>query len=570
MKSTWKRILPILLVAVILISICWYLFVYDRAFTRDVLLSQARFFERHGRADYAEWFYTLAYRQSKDRDLVAIEMAQRFKAAGNYTKAEYTLSSAIADGGSTELYIALCETFVEQDKLLDAVEMLNSISDPTLKAEIDALRPQAPTITPGPGFYSQYISLSVAGEGSVYLTADGQFPSVNKDLNDGTVTLKAGENTIFALCVGENGLVSPLSILGYTVGGVIEEVRFTDPAFEAAVRDLLDLDDTQAVMSNDLWTISSFVLPEGAKADDLAFLSGLAELAIPGGGSLNLSVLSSLPKLEKLEVSGSVLSTGDLEVISGLPNLKELSLSGCSLSNIRSLAQAKGLTRLDLNNNAIRDITPLSSLENLTELVLSNNALTDLSALSGLKQLSSLDVSGNSLASIAPLSSCTELRKLDVSRNTLGTLSGVENLTKLTHFSVSNNTLTEVDLLSGCLNLEELDFSNNTVLDITSLSGLTKLKVLLFSGNEVSSIPDWGKDCDLVLIDGSNNAITSIESLAGYQNLNTVRMDNNFIGDVNFLADCPNLIQVDVTGNPITDVSALLKQSIIVHYTPDL
>ena len=37
MKSSLKRILPILLAILVLLSAVWYLFVYDRAFTRDLL-----------------------------------------------------------------------------------------------------------------------------------------------------------------------------------------------------------------------------------------------------------------------------------------------------------------------------------------------------------------------------------------------------------------------------------------------------------------------------------------------------------------------------------------------------
>ena len=129
MKRALKRILPILLGIVVIVSIVWYLFVYDRDFTRDMLLTQARFFEGQGNHTVAAWLYDQAYRQSEDNESVAIELAEQFKAAGNYTKAEYTLSNAIADGGSAELYVALCKTYVEQDKLLDAVTMLDNITD---------------------------------------------------------------------------------------------------------------------------------------------------------------------------------------------------------------------------------------------------------------------------------------------------------------------------------------------------------------------------------------------------------------------------------------------------------
>ena len=129
MKKTIRILLPVFLVLIIVASSCWYLFVYDREFTRDMLVSFARMSENQGNHGIATWFYNQAYSQAGDNDSVAIELAQQHKKSGNYTKAEYTLSNAIADGGGITLYIELCKIYVEQDKLLDAVNMLNKSFD---------------------------------------------------------------------------------------------------------------------------------------------------------------------------------------------------------------------------------------------------------------------------------------------------------------------------------------------------------------------------------------------------------------------------------------------------------
>ena len=115
MKKGIRILIPILLSLVIIFCTIWYLFVYDRAFTRDMLLSFARYSETQGKHEIATYFYNAAYSQSGNSDSVAIELAQQYKSGGNYTKAEYTLSNAIADGGGVDVYIALCKTYVEQD-----------------------------------------------------------------------------------------------------------------------------------------------------------------------------------------------------------------------------------------------------------------------------------------------------------------------------------------------------------------------------------------------------------------------------------------------------------------------
>jgi hypothetical protein len=48
MKKFFKIIIPILLAIAIFASIGWYLFIYDRDFTRDMLLEGARYFDDRG------------------------------------------------------------------------------------------------------------------------------------------------------------------------------------------------------------------------------------------------------------------------------------------------------------------------------------------------------------------------------------------------------------------------------------------------------------------------------------------------------------------------------------------
>ena len=138
MKKFIRVLVPLLLAVLIIASIGWYLFTYDRGFTRDFLLTQARYNDLHGNSRLSSWFYDLAYNFSNHDENVAIELANLYKADGNYTKAEYTLTNAINSDPSAELFTALCKTYVEQDKLLDAVSLLDKITNPEIKAEIEA------------------------------------------------------------------------------------------------------------------------------------------------------------------------------------------------------------------------------------------------------------------------------------------------------------------------------------------------------------------------------------------------------------------------------------------------
>ena len=82
MKKATRFLVSLILGLLILASIFWYLFIYDRAFTRDSLLSQARFQSLHGNSRLASWFYDAAYSFSGHDENVAIELANQYKKSG--------------------------------------------------------------------------------------------------------------------------------------------------------------------------------------------------------------------------------------------------------------------------------------------------------------------------------------------------------------------------------------------------------------------------------------------------------------------------------------------------------
>ncbi len=577
MKRAIRIIIPILLAIAIVLCLAWYLFSYDREFTRDMLLHSARYFESKGNHETSSWFYNLAYKQAGNNDQVAIELAQQHKQAGNYTKAEYVLNQAIAEGASEDLYIALCKTYIEQDKILDAVKLLDTVcrEDSTVPQSVkDALiarRPSVPTATPDPGFFSQYISVTLrADNGTLYANAQGEYPSIESNLYTQPILLAAGENVIYAVAVTEEGLVSPIGLFGYTVGGVIEEVVFEDPSIETSVRELLNVSEDTVLLTNDLWEIIEFTVPEGAKSfGDLKYMKDLEKLTITSGVSGQLSNISSLAKLEELQITNTPVSSEELAIIGSLSNLKKLTLSGCGLSTTAGLKTTKDLTHLDLSNNTIRNIDALSAMKNLKEVNLKQNALSDLSALASCSSLTSLNVSGNSLTTIAPVCSITTLTKLNADNNSISQFGNISQLTALTELTLSYNQLTDVSPIASVTSLKTLDVSNNAITDVKMLASLTKLMHFNFSYNQVIDLPVWDKSCALVTIDGSHNLITSLSALAGLKNLNSVYMDYNAeISSVSELADCHVLILVSVYGTKVKEIKMLTDQSIIVHYNP--
>ena len=570
MKKTIRVLIPIILIIAILLSTAWYLLVYDLAFTRDMLLSFARFNESQGNHTVATWLYNQAYSQTGHSEEVAIELAEQYKIIGNYTKAEFTLTNAISDGGSIELYIALCKTYVEQDKLLDAVKMLNNVTDPEIQKQLETMRPTAPTPQPEPGFYNQYISVVLnSDEKTVYATNTGEYPSI-KDVYSAPIPLGDGENQIFAIAVSENGLVSPVGIYGYTIGGVIEKLEFNDAAMEALIRSTLNVPESTELYTNDLWVIKSLTVP--AEAKDYSILKHmifLEELTVENGVSGQLVHLASAASLRTLTVSHTTVTQEEMAVIGTLPVLKNLTLKASGLSSIAPLNSAISLETLILTENSIRNIDALKSLTNLEELRMGSNALTDVSALSGLTNLKVLDISANNITSIASLSGLTALTYLDAATNLITDIGELGKLTALTELYLGSNKLTNVSTIATCTELTKLNLSANELTQITELKTLNKLTSFNFSNNKITAIPEFAKDCKLVTINGSQNEISTLEPLSGLPNLNVVDMDyNKEISSVAPLKNCPVLIRVNVYATKVTEVTVLTDQSIEVNFNP--
>ncbi len=571
MKKTIKVLVSLLLVILIAASISWYLLEYDPDFTRDLLLSQAHRLEEQGRNSAAVWLYNLAYHQADRDEDVAIELAQYYKSIGNYSKAEYTLTKAIEDGGGVKLYVALCKTFVEQDKLRDAVIMLDKVTHPEIKAQLDTLRPAAPAASYNSGHYSQYITVNFeASDSKIYAVINSDYPCVSTDLLASPITLTGGETTVRAVAINESGLVSPMAEYHYVVSNVVEEVHFADSAFESAVRELLNISAESPVYSDSLWEITTFQVPSSAvSCEDLKWLPNLQQLTISNCAFESLQLLENLTELHTLSITDSVVSTKDLLVIANLPKLKNLTLSGCYLSSISNLAQATELTYLDLSQNSIRDLSALADMGKLEYLDLSENAITRADAITDLTALRTLDLSYNSLITTEPLASLTGLEKLDVSANSLFTLDGIDALTELTWFAASQNNLIDVDVLASCTKLKTLIVSNNTILNLRVLENHLQLEYLDFSYNNLTSLPTFSADCQLVLINGGYNQLSSLDKLAVLEKLEYVYMDYNVsIQKIDKLANCPCLKVVNVYGSKVKNVSKLTDKGIQVNFTP--
>ena len=572
MKKILKIAVPVVMVILILVSICWYLFVYDREFTRDVLLSRARYHTAHGNDNMASWYYNLAYDYAAQDEHIAIELANQYKADGNYTKAEFTLATAIRDGGETQLYVALCRTYVEQDKLIDAVTMLDNVTNPAIKAELDAMRPSAPAADLAPGSYSDYLSVNLASPGArVYYTTDGLYPTMSREHLTSPIALSVGETTIRAIAVSPEGLVSPLVKFDYTIGGIVEEIRFADAAVGAALRKQIGKEAEPVIYTNDLWNVTKFTLPNDATSlADLKYLSNLEELTIKGRQLPDLNFLEDFPRLQALDLSGSRFPTNGLYIVGKLKELRRLNLTNCGLSTLAGLETLENTTHIYLADNTLRNLDALANMYGLVEVDLDHNAVVDLKAFQKLANLEILDLAYNSVENLQPLAGCVRLTNLDLSHNAVKELSTLNNMNLLKELNLEANALEDVSVLADNTALVKLNISETQIEDISMLAGLISLEEFRFAKNQVKELPKWPEG-SLILIDGTNNQVGSLEVLGKMQNLTYVYMDYNKIKNVDALGSCYRLMILNVYGNEIknTDkLEELAASGVLVNYNP--
>ena len=566
MRKLLKILIPLLVVALLALGAYTYFFQLAPDVTASIFLSWGDSAVKNGNDSWANRCYTWAYRLQPEQLSLAVDLSDSYFKAGNYNKAEYYLLDALRTyPDSAELYEKLSRVFVAQDKLLDAQELLDGAGVP---AQVLQKRPAAPSFGTAPGNYSEKIELSISAQsGTVYASQDGQFPSMADGACQG-LSLDSGSTTVMAVAVSSDGLVSALARGEYTISGVIEPVTFQDAALEAAVREQLELSQSQSIMSNMLWEIAEFTVPENVtELSPLQYMTGLTSLTITTSVEDSMEFLSKMNKLTSLTLDNCAVTSEQLAQIAKLPLLQTLSLSNCSLSSIAALSGMTELTELNLSDNYISDLTPLEGCKKLQTLHLEQNGISNIAALAKLPQLTVLNLANNQISSDAALNDCVKLQELDLSNNQLTAIGCIAKMPELRNFYASNNQLATLCDLSSCAALERLDVSNNKLTEISGVKPLMSLHYMNINYNDVKVLPSFASDCSLQQFYAAHNFLEDITGLSNLQELNYVDVDYNNISSIDCLATCPNIVQINAFRTNVTDISAFDKLSVIINYS---
>ena len=222
---------------------------------------------------------------------------------------------------------------------------------------------------------------------------------------------------------------------------------------------------------------ATFGKPSETDITDMAFIQIVEEAAgisltrnDVGTVSLTEANLAEMARVTKLNISEKGLT--DLSALKYFTGLQTLDCSRNSLTAL-DVSALTNLTSLDCSFNSLTELD-VSALTNLTSMDCSFNSLTKLNV-SRQTNLTSLDCSDNQLTAL-DVSALTSLTSLDCSDNQLTALD-VSNLTLLTKLDCYRNKLTALNV-SNLTGLEDLDCSENRMssLDISKFLNLDSVK----------------------------------------------------------------------------------------------
>lgn len=158
------------------------------------------------------------------------------------------------------------------------------------------------------------------------------------------------------------------------------------------------------------------------------------------------------------------------------------------ITNLAGLEKCFALAELDLEGNAIADVSPIAGLKNLQSVNLAGNKIKDVAPLKDLTRLQYLHLAGNEVADINALAAMENMRSLYLSENQIKDISVVAKLPKIWSLYLDGNPVADLKPLSGLRFLSSVDLSGCGISNVDSLTGLTDLKHVILADNKLTDL----------------------------------------------------------------------------------
>lgn len=266
--------------------------------------------------------------------------------------------------------------------------------------------------------------------------------------------------------------------------------------------------------------------------------------------------------VRELSLARNFLESESLSVLLQLPSLTFLC---CAHNRIREVVippsmSSMLLTTLDLENNAINDMTPLTTLSSLENLKLSNNLLVQVPvAVSNLQRLHTLHLQLNQLEDVSALSTVTTLRYLYLNNNNISR-APFDELAELRVLALQHNVITSLDphVFAKMQYLQTLALNDNVLLSLPpSVGKLVSMNRLFLHENTLVTLPPEIGDCEeLTTLRVEYNELRNLPAELGkLKCLMLLIAHNNKITEVpDAILNMPQLMRLSLEFNPMKSV----------------
>ena len=193
------------------------------------------------------------------------------------------------------------------------------------------------------------------------------------------------------------------------------------------------------------------------------------------------------PNLRQAVREALGLADGTLFTQAEMQRLTKLDIWQKNITDLTGIEHATNLRWFSFADNQISDLSTFATLTQLEILYgWVNPELKDISSLTNLTQLRHLDLAGCKISDIMPLATLTQLRGLNLRYNLIEDITPLKNLTELTELRLNTNRIVDVSPLASLTKLEKLWIQSNR---ITDHSPLDALSLTIFEYDENCVLP---------------------------------------------------------------------------------
>lgn len=172
----------------------------------------------------------------------------------------------------------------------------------------------------------------------------------------------------------------------------------------------------------------------------------------------DLRPLAEVKSLVHVKLEGATKRAVDLSFVSSLPKLEKVELRGPRVDSLAPLKSVRTLQEVTIANGAVSDLSPLENLPKLKSLFLPNHRLSSLAPLAKHSGLTYLQVPGNQIEDVSPLAKHVGLRFVGLKGNKVKDVSPLRGLVNVTTMYLEGNPVTDTSPLRALEKLETKDF----------------------------------------------------------------------------------------------------------------